>query len=318
MGVLGLKKHAFVFLSMLVFLFAACSPSPEANATQSAIATSSTSTAVASAPKPGHWKGNYKGGLYDGPVSFDIGTDGNIHNFKFTIILVDDFCTITSDMIVVQADRTFLFNFGDAHDADTNIIRGKFETSTTVVGSTSDNIVCKGQSGYFLSTTVFSASKDSWHAEIADGRATAIPTATSAGPDVGEVLTLAIDPTSPNILYAGMDGRGVFISTNAGMSWDPANDGLTSTAVYALAIDPSSPTTIYAGTWLGGVFKSTDGGNNWAPTALINANIYDLAIDLETPTTIYAATSGDGVFKSTNGGESWTAVNVGLSKNITK
>jgi photosystem II stability/assembly factor-like uncharacterized protein len=312
-----LKKYTFIFLSMLVFLFVACGLLPEANATQASIATSSAATAIASAPKPGQWKGEYLGGVYDGTVSFDIGTDGNIHDFRFSMNFLDDGCIITSDRIVVKADGTFSFKFGDAVGEDTNIIRGKFDSSTTLVGSTSNNIECVGQSGYLLSsTTLFSATEDSWHAEIADGRATTVPTATSVGQDIGEVLTLAIDPASPNILYAAVDGRGIFKSINAGMSWDSANDGLTYNSVFALAIDPSSTTTIYAGTWFGGVFKSTDGGKNWTPTGLIQTNIYDLAIDSGTPTTIYAATSGKGVFKSTDGGERWSAVNAGLTDDI--
>ena len=127
------------------------------------------------------------------------------------------------------------------------------------------------------------------------------------------VYTLAIDPTSPQTIYAATV-RGMFKSTDAGDSWSPANTGLYITEIHAIAIDPASPQTIYAGTDGGGVFKSTDGGGSWstANTGLTDTEINTLTIDPTSPQTIYAGTDGGGVFKSTNGGGSWSAINVGL------
>jgi hypothetical protein len=65
----------------------------------------------------------------------------------------------------------------------------------------------------------------------------------------------AINPATPNTLYAGTAGRGVFKSTNGGASRTAINSGLTNLQVFALAINPVTPSTLYAGT-NDGVFES--------------------------------------------------------------
>jgi photosystem II stability/assembly factor-like uncharacterized protein len=133
------------------------------------------------------------------------------------------------------------------------------------------------------------------------------------------VLALAIDPKTPNTLYASTGGGGVFKSTNGGADWSVVNAGLSSTFVPALTIDPQSPGTLYAGTLrppgsAGGVFKTTDGAANWSAvnTGLANTNVQALAIDRRTPSTIYAGTDG-GMFKRIDGEEAWMAINAGLT-----
>jgi photosystem II stability/assembly factor-like uncharacterized protein len=127
------------------------------------------------------------------------------------------------------------------------------------------------------------------------------------------VNALAINPQTPDTLYAGTDGGGLFKSTNGGTNWTAT--GLTSNTVYALAIDPQTPDTLYAGTDGGGVFKSTNGGTNWTAinTGLTSNTVNALAINPQTPDTLYAGTDGGGVFKTTDGETNWTAINTGLT-----
>jgi photosystem II stability/assembly factor-like uncharacterized protein len=73
-------------------------------------------------------------------------------------------------------------------------------------------------------------------------------------------LTLAIDSTNPDIIYAGSWGLGIFKSSDGGQTWNNINSGLTNTFVTALAIDPTNAGIMYAGTW-GGVFKSFPPGS---------------------------------------------------------
>ena len=136
---------------------------------------------------------------------------------------------------------------------------------------------------------------------------------TSHGPEGRAVFALAVDPTTPGILYAGASLSGVSKSTDGGGSWQAINAGLPD--VYAFAIDPTTPRTLYAGTFGGGVFKSTDGGGTWQAinAGLGGTEVAALAIDPTTPRTLYAGTFGGGVFKSTDGGSSWQAINAGLS-----
>ena len=106
---------------------------------------------------------------------------------------------------------------------------------------------------------------------------------TSAGPEGGRIVALAVDPAAPATLYAAGEGGGVFKSADGGASWRAINAGLTNANVRALAVDPAAPATLYAGMWGGGVFKSTDGGLSWhaANAGLATLDVWSLAIDPE-------------------------------------
>ena len=58
---------------------------------------------------------------------------------------------------------------------------------------------------------------------------------TSIGPEGGEILALLIDPLTPTTLYAGLNVRGLFKSTNSGGNWNTINTGLNDGTVSALA-----------------------------------------------------------------------------------
>ena len=131
----------------------------------------------------------------------------------------------------------------------------------------------------------------------------------------GSVHALAIDPITPSTLYAGT-GRGVYKTTDAGGTWNPA---ITIANVAALAIDPLTPSTVYGAA--GSVFKSTDAGATWGPanTGLPNSDVFALATDPLVPRTLYAVAGGSGgatvprsVFKSTDAGTTWRAADMGL------
>jgi hypothetical protein len=157
---------------------------------------------------------------------------------------------------------------------------------------------------------------------------------TSTGPaNSGPIISLAVDPSAPETVYAGSGTSGmmpgtVFKSTNGGASWAPANTDLPSVFVRALVIDPQTPSTIYAGTggtFIGpvfrGMFKSINGGMNWVPLASTPGpgSVLAVAMDPQDPATLYVGTTAgltNAVFKSTNGGDSWTPVGDGLPNGI--
>ncbi len=130
------------------------------------------------------------------------------------------------------------------------------------------------------------------------------------------VLSYAIDPVNPQLIYAGTNSTGIYKSFNGGNTWArfSQNNPLVN-FVNVMAIDPKTPEIVYVGTNLG-FLKSTDSGNTFAlkQTGLGTGAINAIALDPNTPSTIYAATTS-GVYKSTNGGEIWSAVNTGLSIN---
>ena len=130
-----------------------------------------------------------------------------------------------------------------------------------------------------------------------------------------DIQSIAVDPTNPTTLYVtARDPETfrdlVFMSTDGGQGWVPANSGLENAFnIGSPAFDPSNPSILYLSTG-GGVFKSTDGGQSWVPanSGLENTfNIGSLAIDPSNPSTLYAGT-GIGAFKSTDGGQSWAGL----------
>src|SRR5579859_4167817 len=139
-----------------------------------------------------------------------------------------------------------------------------------------------------------------------------------------DIQTLAIDPHTPAILYAGT-GAGVSRSTDGGASWFPATTGLPlGSFLGAIAIDPHTPAVLYAGTF-DGLFKSTNSGVSWNPanTGLTAHHITALAVNPAAPATVYAGTlaavdgaslpTDGGVFKSSDGGVGWSPMNHGLA-----
>src|SRR5258708_7421207 len=67
--------------------------------------------------------------------------------------------------------------------------------------------------------------------------AAAQPTWTGNGPEGGVVMSLAVDPVTPTILYAGTTGGGVFMTMDRGVTWSAINTGLSNTEMQAIAID---------------------------------------------------------------------------------
>jgi photosystem II stability/assembly factor-like uncharacterized protein len=112
---------------------------------------------------------------------------------------------------------------------------------------------------------------------------------------------LAIDPTNPSKLFLGVDFRGVFKTTDGGVTWNQVYH--QNTNINALAIDPTNPANIYLATYPFDLLKSTNGGATWTP---INSpgDVTVLAVDPVNPAIVYAGTNF-GVSKSTNAGASW-------------
>lgn len=127
---------------------------------------------------------------------------------------------------------------------------------------------------------------------------------------------LAIDPTTPNTLYASMN-TGVFKSTDGGATWTASSQGLGEAPVLKLAIDPTTSTTLYAVAGSSGLFKSTDGGAHWALVLPGSSNVplLSLAIDPQTSAILYVGTNGNGVLKSTDGGTTWAALSSSFPTN---
>jgi len=122
--------------------------------------------------------------------------------------------------------------------------------------------------------------------------------------------------TPPNVVYAGLEGGGVFRSETGGATWSAFNSGFPNpltTNVRAL-LASSTGTTGYAGID-SGIWKS-EGGGAWQPMAQgpeddpanpkkLNESVQSL-VSLTGGSTMLAGVFSGGVFKSGDGGATWS------------
>ena len=135
------------------------------------------------------------------------------------------------------------------------------------------------------------------------------------------VQAIAIDPSHPRTLYAGVvtpggvPSAGIFKSDDAGGHWTPIDGGLVDPTtgvspldVSAIAIDPTNPSAVVIGTRFSEIFRSTDGGGTWTAqttTGFAQGLVTEaLRFDPFDATLVYAATNL-GFAVSTDGGVSW-------------
>ena len=121
-----------------------------------------------------------------------------------------------------------------------------------------------------------------------------------------EVMTLAMDASGPQTVYAG--NGGLFKTTDGGSTWQiiPAISG----SIASVAADPNRSGVVYAAVFLnlanGSIQKSVDGGVTWANIFPTTAAIFHITIDPGNSDILYAPTVGHGAFKSTDGGQRWS------------
>jgi photosystem II stability/assembly factor-like uncharacterized protein len=142
-----------------------------------------------------------------------------------------------------------------------------------------------------------------------------------AGLGLQSILALAVHPTNPDIVFAGTGAPGLFKTENAGATWMPVNQGISSLSVWSIAIDPSAPETIYVGTGGAGVFKSTNGGASWLSSSagqVPNLSVKALVFDPTNPSILWAVGQGAGVYRSADAGATWVQMNAGLSTRDTR
>ncbi len=166
--------------------------------------------------------------------------------------------------------------------------------------------------------------ESAWLHESRSNSLGAVPSWTELGPSNygGRTRSIAINPSNPDVMYAGGVSGGVWKSTDAGATWFTTDDLMLNLAVCALIIDSTNPDVIYAGTGEGffnggavrglGIFKSIDAGTSWAQLdGTVNGvpsgaffRVNDLAQSTADPNRIYACTRF-GVWKSLDAGQSW-------------
>ncbi|MCD6346675.1 MAG: T9SS type A sorting domain-containing protein [Bacteroidales bacterium] len=158
--------------------------------------------------------------------------------------------------------------------------------------------------------------------------------------NAGGIGKVEIDPTNPDRVFVACMGnlfsnnpeRGIYRTTDGGVTWENVLYISDSTGGIDLVIHPSHPDTIYASMWervryathrsyggsTSGMYRSYDGGDTWEEltNGLPTGNISRIGIGmcLSQPNIIYAHYSDQNrnwidLFKTVDGGDTWTATN---------
>jgi hypothetical protein len=147
---------------------------------------------------------------------------------------------------------------------------------------------------------------------MVDSQSVSVPVEVTTATTGTNVTSIVVDPATPVNIWAGLDGSGIYRSTNGGADWTNTGTQPANLFIRALAINTSYPNTLYAGTYGGGLYRSTDSGVSWTACGTAGlTNPYVLSLVRNMSGAIYAGTD-DGVFMSSNECASWMAMSGGL------
>jgi len=156
--------------------------------------------------------------------------------------------------------------------------------------------------------------------------------------ETGRIGRVVIDPRDPDVVFAcalghgygPQEARGVFKTTDGGVTWRKTLFVDENTGCSELAMDLTNPRILFAGTWTidiktwgrqsggpgSGVFRSKDGGETWErlTRGLPASPLGKIAVGvgMSDPSRVYALIeTGErgSLWRSDDGGDSWRVVN---------
>lgn len=162
-------------------------------------------------------------------------------------------------------------------------------------------------------------------------------------PNSEHISKIIVHPDNSQVVWVAAQGplwskggdRGVFKTTDGGVTWNKTLGDDEWVGTTDLIIHPNHPNILYAATWQrhrtvaaymgggpgSGLYKSTDGGETWSKltNGLPKSNMgkIGLAISPQQPDVVYAAIELDrttgGVFRSADAGASWKKMSNAVS-----
>jgi photosystem II stability/assembly factor-like uncharacterized protein len=113
------------------------------------------------------------------------------------------------------------------------------------------------------------------------------------------IRTTAVDPKDSQYLLTGLEGIGIYMSSNGGQTWNTGYAGLEPNgSLHDIVFDPVNSNIVYTSDFYSGVYRSTDRGLTW--TQINNGLRTRAAMKLSISSDgqhLYVITDGEGVFR---------------------
>ncbi len=118
-------------------------------------------------------------------------------------------------------------------------------------------------------------------------------------PTTAYIQSLAIDPQTPQRIYAAAMGDGFYLSDDAGENWQFIDTLKRIKIAQVIEIDPRNPQRVFAAGDQGGVWMSVDRGSHWQSIAPDTLSVCDIALDPRNPDRLLVLAE-NGVYRCKN------------------
>lgn len=129
----------------------------------------------------------------------------------------------------------------------------------------------------------------------------------------GLVQDLVASPADPDVLYASTERDGIWKTTDGGLTWMRASNGLVPAKILSLSSSPAAPHRVFAGT-TSGLFVSTDDGATWRTgTTQAMPWVFSVAVDPIRGDVGYFGTLDGRVYRTVDGARSFFPAHSGIT-----
>ncbi|MGA1793915.1 MAG: WD40/YVTN/BNR-like repeat-containing protein [Thermoplasmatota archaeon] len=129
-------------------------------------------------------------------------------------------------------------------------------------------------------------------------------------PNSAGATSIAIDPSDPDRMYAGITGEPgrIYMSDDRGDEWELLADQLTFSTIHEMAVDPTDDSIVFAAPWGGGLWKSSDSAATWELLDTPTTSISSIVMDEGSDHMFIGDRTRPAVYETDDGGKTWHKV----------